>query len=391
MYALLRIALFGAACAVSVAGCGVAEVLTESGKIDYKSATKAASGPSLEIPPDLANPRADDRYAIPDRARNERTASGFRQSQSAAAAERSAAPSKVLPEFDGARIVREGNQRWLVVNQPPDKVWPLIREFWQENGFVIAIEQPDTGIMETDWAENRAKLPQDFIRNTIGKVFDSAYSTSERDRFRTRLERVGDSTEVFISHRGMVEVYVDNQRSTTRWQPRPVDSELEAEFLRRLVVRMATDQEKAKTQLAAASAAAAPPAPERAKLVNAPGGPQVEIAESFDRAWRRVGLALDRGGFTVEDRDRSQGLYFVRYIDPESAAQADANRGWLSRLFTSTDKANTNTKQYRVKVAGASAVTEVTVQNRDGQPVSTEFDKRTVSRMLALLHEQLRQ
>lgn len=391
MNVLLRAALLGTACTLGLAGCGITEVLTESGKIDYKSATKAPAGPSLEIPPDLANPRADERYAIPDRARNERTASGYQQSQSVASAERPATPSKVLPDFDGARIVREGNQRWLVVNQPPDKVWPLIREFWQENGFVIAVEQPDTGIIETDWAENRAKLPQDFIRNTIGKVFEGAYSTSERDRFRTRLERAGDGTEVFISHRGMVEVYVDNQRSTTRWQPRPVDSELEAEFLRRLMVRMAADQEKAKTQLAAASAAPAAPAPERAKLVNAPSGPQVEIAESFDRAWRRVGLALDRGGFTVEDRDRSQGLYFVRYIDPESAAQADANRGWFSRLFTPTDKANTNTKQYRVKVAGASDVTEVTVQNRDGQPVSTEFDKRTVSRMLALLHEQLRQ
>ena len=48
------------------------------------------------------------------------------------------------------------------------------------------------------------------------------------------------------------------------------------------------------------------------------GNGVLTLDEPFDRAWRRVGLALDRVGFTVEDRDRAKGLYYVRYVDPKT-------------------------------------------------------------------------
>ncbi|MBU6273099.1 MAG: outer membrane protein assembly factor BamC, partial [Betaproteobacteria bacterium] len=249
MRALSRLALGVAA--LALAGCSA---LDNASRIDYRSAAKL---PNLEVPPDLVSPRSDDRFAIPSRGQPQ-TLSGFQSARP----ERTADGPRVLPAADGVRVERAGNRRWLSVNLPPDRVYPLVREFWQESGFVIQSEMPEVGILETDWAENRAKLSQDFIRNTLGKVFDSLYSTGERDKFRTRLEASGSgATEIFITHRGLVEIYKDTQRSSTVWTPRPSDPELEAEFLTRLMVKLGADQQRARQQVAAAPAGVAAPVP----------------------------------------------------------------------------------------------------------------------------------
>jgi hypothetical protein len=210
----------------------------------------------------------------------------------------------------------------------------------------VNVEIPEAGIMETDWAENRAKLPQDVIRGTLGKVFDSLYSTAERDKFRTRLEKSAETgmVEIYISHRGMYEVYTNEGKTDTRWQPRPADPELEAEMLRRLMVRLGVEESRAKTMMAGEQRQ------DRAKLSRATDGAgALLLEEAFDRAWRRVGLALDRVGFTVEDRDRSQGLYFVRYVDPEvDGKKKDEDKGFISKLMfwkeaAATSRARLNT------------------------------------------------
>ncbi len=380
--------------AALVSGCSAIDALNSASRIDYKS---AGTLPPLEIPPDLVTPRGNERFTIPERAQPQ-TLSGF---QSARAAERPGGEAaRVLPGTDGVRMVRSGNQRWLSVDLPADRVYPMVREFWQEAGFIIGAEQPAAGILETDWAENRAKIPQDVIRATIGRVFDAAYSTGERDKFRTRLETAeGGRTEIFVTHRGLAEVHTDRDRTSTVWTPRPSDPELEAEFLSRLMVKLGADQERARARSApvAAGAAAAPGAataavaePARARLEATPDGQVVIVAEAFDRAWRRVGLALDRGGFTVEDRDRSQGVYDVRYIDPEVEARGSGKAGVFSRLFGSGDKRATSAQQYRIRVAGRGEETTIAVLQRDGKPLRADTDRQTGSKIASLLRDQLK-
>jgi outer membrane protein assembly factor BamC len=246
---------------------------------------------------------------------------------------------------------------------------------------------PEAGVMETDWAENRAKIPQDFIRNALGKVLDGMYSTSERDKFRTRLERGAEpgTTEVYFSHRGVEEVVVGTQQDKYVWQPRPADPDLEAEFLRRFMVRLGVDEPQAKVQVAGEIRS------ERARIVRSQdGATSLEVDESFDRAWRRVGLALDRVGFTVEDRDRSKGLFFVRYIDPGKDAQSGGKQddGFLSKLMFwkggSSDPKSA--EQYRVQVKESKAASQVEVLGKDGQPEKSDAARR----ILSLLHEQLK-
>jgi outer membrane protein assembly factor BamC len=368
-----------AAVALALAGCSSSMF---DSKIDYKSSGQL---PPLEIPPDLTAPARDGRFALPE-SKQSATLSGYQQERKEQGRPGTAG---LLPQVDSVRLERVGAERWLVVQDPPEKVWPVVREFWQERGFNIKNESPEAGVMETDWAENRANLPQDFIRGLLGRYAEQMYSTAERDKFRTRLERTpdGKGTEVYISHRGMQEVYTQSTGSNrgnegqTIWQPRPPDPGLEAEFLRRLMVRLGVQEERSK------AAAATGPQPNRAEIVKSSDGSQLlQVNEPFDRAWRRVGLALDRVGFTVEDRDRQNGLYFVRYADPEGDMQKkDAERGLLSRLFGSSDP-KVKPEQYRVQVTQEKESSRVHVLNKDGGAESSS----TAQRILALLHEQLK-
>jgi outer membrane protein assembly factor BamC len=357
------------AMALSLAAC---TTVFEADKVDYKSTKKAAP---LDIPPDLTQLQKDNRYAVPD-GRGVATASGFQQQRGSVAAPAASGETIGPVATEAVRIERAGNQRWLVVKQTPEQLWPQLQQFWTDSGFVLETESPQTGIMETNWNENRAKIPQDIIRRTIGKVFDGAWSTGERDKFRTRLERRPDgATEIFISHRGVEEVLTGAQKESTTWTARPADPELEAEFLGRLIAKLNGTTIKE----AATVAGSAAPAAQHAKLDNG----KVTVDEGFDRAWRRVGLALDRVGFTVEDRDRVQGIYFVRYVDPD-AAKKD---GFFSKLFSSEDK-NKEAQRYRVLVSAVPSATtsDITVQSNDGKPETSA----TGGKILQLLADELK-
>ncbi len=343
--------------------CSSVSNLLAGDKIDYKSSGKA--GPSLEVPPDLTQLSRETRYVVPGSAITAsayQLGSGFNQIVPVAAT-----------SVGDVRIERAGNQRWLVVNRPADQLWSPVRDFWLESGFLLALDQEKLGIMETDFTENRAKIPQDFIRSTIGKLFDALYSTGERDKFRTRLERnaIG-GTEIYISHRGMVETVKTAGAASggdTIWQPRPADPELEAEFLRRLMLKLGVSQEQAKVLVAAGATAPT------SRVANVNGTPVVQMDEDFDRAWRRVGLTLDRTGFTVEDRDRAQGTYFVRYVEP---TQDSKEPGFFSKLFSFSGSAAVTPLKYRIAVKSQGNATTVSVLNAQGAAEASANAQRII-------------
>ncbi len=362
----------------AIAGCTNVE-LTD--KIDYR--TVAPQKP-LDIPPELSQLPKDDRYQVPNSASASKSG-GLGPAQGPAAA------PAVVPGVSVAKLERDGSQRWLAVDLPPDQVIEQVRELFRSVGLGIERDDADLGIIETVWAENHAKLPLDFLRRTLGKAVDFAYSTSELDKYRARIERTANNTtEVFISHRGMAEVYTNSQHEQTIWQVRPAEPELEAEMLRRLQLRFipgATQTAAAAPGAPAAEATKSAPVAQNARLVQgaSPADAKVQIGEPFDRAWRRVGLALDRGGFTVEDRDRMKGLYFVRYLDPEYEAKQRDKQGFFSRVFGRDPKIDA--QQFRILVAANSGNgTDVSVQDKDGKPEASA----TGAKILAQITEQMR-
>jgi len=372
----MRSAALGLACAALVmAGCESTGTIGK--KIDYKS---MADAPALEMPPELSQPKYDDRYTV-------NTASGL-------AAAKATAPkaAELLPTNPDARIARSGNERWIVARATPEQAWNTSRQFWNENGFVLAIETPSIGVMETDWAENRADLPSDFLRRTVGKYIDAFSSTYKRDKFRTRIERGTEpgTVEIYVSHRGMEQVptvKIDNvQPAAFAWAAMPPNPNLEAEMLSLMMVRFGAPEAQA---VAAASPAAMAAAPAHARLEKSVDGiSKLVVDDPFDRAWRRVGLALDRTGFTVVDRDRSTGIYFVRFADPDAdMAKKDSEKGFLSKVlsFWKTDEKD-KPEQYRIKVIETAPQSTVSVQDPNGAPDRTQASEK----ILALLRDQLK-
>ena len=365
-------------------GCSSLDAGLSGDSIDYKSTgTKTKT---LEVPPDLSQLARDSRYqpqggVISASSAGAAPAAGVAGTAGAAGVVgvgggATATPTVAVTANGGMRVERQGQQRWLVVPMAPEQLLPQVRAFWEQRGFNLVVDDAKAGLLETNWAENRVKLPTDLIRSTIGKVFGNLWDTGERDRFRTRVERTATGSEVYIAHRGLEETYTSERKESTTWRARASDPQLEAEMLTRLMVSLGVKDEPARTLVATA-----PEVPGRARPVS--GGTTIEIDDPFDRAWRRVGMALDRGGFTVEDRDRTLGVYYVRYVDPKNAGKEDP--GFWSRLMGDTTNPQVAIR-YRIAVKGTGDKSVVAVLTSAGVADVGENGQRIAS----LLANELR-
>ena len=369
------IRLTALALAASLAACSVFDSTPSGERTDYRGAPVAKSK-SLEVPPDLTQLARESRYQVQG---GVVTASGSAGGPAVGAAPAAVAAAAAAAPASGAapgsyRFERSGQQRWLVAPVAPEQLWPQIKAFWEQRGFALETEDAANGLMETSWSENRAKLPNDVMRNTLGRVLGGLYDTGERDRYRTRLERTASGSEIYVAHRGIKEVAADERQETFRWRARPSDPELEAEMLSRLMLALAprTEPERARAQVANAPEVAA-----RARAV----GPDaaLEVDEPFDRAWRRVGLALDRGGFTVEDRDRNAGLFYVRYVDPKAGGMEEPS--WWNKLLGDKNNPLAIVK-YRIALKGNGDKTTVSVQTSAGGVESGENGKNIAATLV---------
>lgn len=385
--ALFQLSAAALGVVVALGGCSSVSDTLAPAKVDYRAG--AVKTTTLEVPPDLTQLAADPRFQPPV---GGSVSAAALQASPAGPGAAAMSTGVVAPATLGPlRIERNGNLRWLVSPQTPEQLWPLLRTFWQTNGFALTIDQPQIGVLETDWAENRARLPQGgAVQRLIGKALDSLRDSGERDLYRTRVERSAAGTEVYISHRGAVEEYTDASRERTRWMPRANDPQLEAEMLSRLLLLLSSPDAPLATAAPpttrpAALADTAAVAPARARqLTNDPSGPALQVDDPLDRAWRRVGAALDRSGFTVEDRDRSLGVYYVRYVDPDLAGKEEP--GFFARTFTGAKKADLSGERYQIAVRSQGETSIVSVLDSRG----TAQNSDSARNIIQLLVKELR-
>jgi outer membrane protein assembly factor BamC len=358
---------------LALGACASKEKSAADKKIDYGT---AVTGKGLEVPPDLTAITPNERMIIPGGAPARGGTAGAPGGTSVVSS------AAVLPVVQNARIERDGNQRWLVVKGTPEALWPRVRDFFLQNGMILVVENAQTGVMETDWVENYANVGAGYQR-MMAKYLGSILSSGTRDKWRARMERGQEpgATEIYLSFRGMKQVPKTGTTGETQgfiWQPRPPEPEIEAEMLRLLLVHLGVEPGKAGQIVAGAGAGPA----DRATLTrNAEGLPVLNINEPFDRAWQRLGVSLDRIGFTVEDRDRSAGTYYVRYVGENVGAKKP---GFFARMFGATDE--NRPQQYQIKLAAAGAASQATVLDAKGVPEKS----KTGEQILTLLHEQLR-
>jgi len=352
------------------------EAFPDQRDVDYKSSRVETD---LSIPPDLSTPSKDNVLAIPDEQVSTAVASSYGgQTQTT-----TQVVSRVLPEQQGIRYIRRRDMAWLVMQGSVEQVWDKIREFWLKNGFLLKVDNPSTGIMETDWMVNRADVPTDFIQGMLSKISDGIYSSSTMDKYRIRLEKgeSPDTTELYISHRGLEEKREGTgiEQEGTYWEARPSDPGLEAEMLRQMMVFIGIENARARRLLGQPEQL-----PPRAWMVkDGDGNNRLVLEDGFSRSWRYTGLALDRVGFSVEDRDRSRGIYTVRYNDPSDGKKEG---GFLSGLAFWKDDEKPEARLFQISVRSDGVKSQIVVLDKDGNPDRS----KTAGRILTLLHEQLK-
>lgn len=350
-------------------------------KVEYKKSKQAER--NLEVPPDLSSSSISDSLVIPGAlGSGSATYSDFANRETPGSV--SSGSGGVIPKLEDIRVQRDGDQRWLVIKGSPDDVWGRVVDFWQNSGILMVEQDPSVGVMVTDWVENRADIKSDFITDTVRQFFDGAYTASTRDQYRVRIERGdNDAVELFLTHRGMQEKLVSSTGSETEravWIPRATDHGLEAEMLRRLMVHLGVANQKASSSLAKKGVSAS----SRSKLNHGRDQVSLSVNEELPRAWRLTGVALDRVGFAVEDRSRSEGIYFVRYNDP---MKENEDPGLLSKLaFWQEEKNIDKENRYQVKLNPDGELTRIVILNKAG----ARDNSPTAVRILTLLHEQMR-
>ena len=330
------------------------------GKISYKTADTT---PSLELPPDLSSPEFDHTYSSP--LGGKVTASSL--------AKRSVelgGKLKVLPTTKGIKIVREGNTRWLEVALKAESLWPKLRDFWREFGLSLKRDEPTLGIMETEWAENRAEIPQGFIHKNLGKLLGGLYDAGSRDRFRMRVEKISaNKTQVFVSHSRAEEQVTDNG---VKWGYSPANPEFEVEVLNRLIAFLRGDRGTGAQSVESVETIL------QTNLVVEEGRTRLVVKEKFSKIWSRAGVMIERAGMKVEDQNRREGIYYVVY---DGNQRQKDKEGWFSNFFKSPTKVLKVGTQYQVHLAESAGQTVVTISDEDGHPVHEELSQLFLDRL----------
>lgn len=363
----------------SLSGCGILGDWL-GGKSDYQAGAQRTQ--PLDVPPDLTQLQRDSRY-LPQGGVVAASDLGKPGAPVSAATQ----PTVAVATLGDLHVERSATGRVLVSARAPEVLWPAVRQFWIDKGFKIAEENSAAGFLETDWADSKIKRPHGLIQDTLGKVVDGLFDSGYRDRYRTRLERSATGgTEITISQFGLQEETTGWQKDGTKWVPRPNDPGLEAEMMQLMMVTLGASPEAARTAVAASPAASGAAAvsagSQHAKLLEGQPSASLQVDDGFDRAWRRVGLALDHGGFTVEDRDRAQGTYYVRFVDAKEASKDDPNILTKAWDYVFGDSSKSPVGKYRIKIVGEANRSTISMLDNTGKPANDDNAKRIVARLL---------
>ncbi len=386
-------ALIGAGLLIGLNGCSTIKSAFDATPVPYQNTQQIAS---LAVPPDLTTPTLDNHYEVKGNgASNDTTWSAYNASRQAAVASTAAATpttnnnsrhdndsvaSNILPTRNGVTLERDGNQRWLLIDQPVEQVWPVLVSFWKDNGFTLTQNDQTIGALETNWKDDTNKLPQDFVHSTLGKILPSLYNSNQRDQFHTHVERDAthpDQTDVYLSERVVTQVY-DNSIDGlhTQWQTMPADPATEAEMLASIMQHFGVDKPSAQAMLATPHATSG-----LAHLgKTADGAATLTDAEPFDRAWLRVGMALDQVGYNVIAKDKTKGIYTV--TEDRTAVNDKSASGFWSKLAFWNWFGN-NFTQYQIELDenAAATSTDIHVLNDAGKPAPVDVANRIVQKL----------
>lgn len=324
----------------TVTGCNSLPALDQVVPDNTQKYRKAETMPPLDVPPDLSTSRINDDIA--GKSNSSATYSEFEEAANNPLATKYNITPETKPTLSG-----EGDKRHLIVQGDREQTWQRLLDFWSEKGVEVSRKDIRIGLMDTATVDGE----------------DYAY--------RVRMER-GDSSK-------QQHIYVGAAGFDT-------NATKDEAMLRQLADYLGVLQQEQQAKVEAQKQSQPQQQTVNVMLIDDIGGQQALMVEQdFSDVWGRVGRVLDSKGFSVEDRDRSRGHYYVHYIDPFNEAEKEEG-GLLSSLaFWRDDDEKSPGEYYYIKLISDAEKTKIIIL--DSEEVRTSSP--TAKRLLGLMQEQL--
>jgi len=337
IYLLLLISLFLSGCFSDKQKQTIKENRIELGdiKINYYSDKSVTS---LEVPPDLTQPSYENSFRL-----SELVTDVESNTINLTNKEIEKKEEKVFVTPADIKVKKSGNRRWLIVNKKPQVVWDLSRQFLKENGFVIKKSNKKTGIMETDFLENKPKIPSKslgVIRSFLEEIDNVSYTLPIVDSYKVRIEPLdsGNKSEVHLSIFSMAEVISGTGKDeTTFWQASEKNYALETEMLYSLMLYLGGDSANARERIVNAQ--------EEGKITvslddGLNGYAKLQFRLNMIDAWDNISWALSDLNVILEDKDIKEKTFYIRVA-------RTSDKGIMSKIFG--EDAIFNTYQLQLK------------------------------------------
>jgi len=262
---------------------------------------------SLEVPPDLTSPNYQNAFRLNNLAPNAKKnfISNSEDNEN----------SEILKSSSDIQIMKDGARRWLEIDKDSETVWQLSLDFFKKMGFNIEISNKKTGIIQTNFLENRPRpnLPKSSI-NVIKQVFQDfgkSYSLGSIDRYRIRIEPNNNKTEVFLTLDQMQEVVskTDGNVSHTVYQAAVRNESIEVEMLYKLMVFLGGDAATSREKIISSSVKENTPIFEIKDSLN--GYAKLVVNMNVVEAWDNISWALDQARVDIEDKDFMEKTFYL--------------------------------------------------------------------------------
>ncbi|WP_227546080.1 outer membrane protein assembly factor BamC [Marinobacter fonticola] len=290
--------LAGAVMLSLVSGCGLIQDRSD----EYRN---APAGDPIKVPDWQSKARIQPVYAVRDADAGDAVAQGeFSVPEP---------PDMTSEILDENYVVEELNgQVWLLVNEVPGRVWPMVSSYLTERGLGVARENPQIGLLQTDIANYSQRA-----RSLLALSGEDASSdlTLVQSRIAPGVRR--KTTEIQFR----IRKEPARPDAMLQWPSETTVMAQEKELLADLGNYL---KEREDTKSYSRAALSIPSAP-KVKLVSGQSDdPHIEMELSFDRAWSEVNRALSEADIPLVDIDRSAGQFYVDYRSEE-----ELESGWF--------------------------------------------------------------